>query len=54
MWFLLLSILTLKLNLMGKVILMYLDLHYIDNEVKTVFIPKSMTSLRSAGKLSSY
>ena len=39
---------------MNKVILKYLDLLYMDNEVKRVFTPKPMISFRSARKLSSY
>ena len=37
-----------------KVILKYLDLLYIDKEVKRVFILKPMISFRSARKVSSY
>ena len=43
-----------KLKPINKVILKYLDLLYIDNEVKRVFTPKSMISFRSERKLSSY
>ena len=43
-----------KLKSMKKVILKYLDLLYMDNEVKRVFTPKPMISFRSARKLSSY
>ena len=43
-----------KLKSMNKVILKYLDLLYMDNEVKRVFTPKPMISFRSARKLSSY
>ena len=43
-----------KLKSMEKVILEYLDLFYMDNEVKRVFAPKPMISFRSAKKLSSY
>ena len=39
---------------MNKVILKYLDLLYIDNEVKRVFTPKPIISFQSARKLSSY
>ena len=42
-----------KLKSMNKVILKYLDLLYMDNEVKRVFTPKPVISLRSARKLSS-
>ena len=42
-----------KLKSMKKVILKYLDLLYMDNEVKRVFTPKPMISFRSARKLSS-
>ena len=38
----------------NKVILKYLDLLYIDKEVKRVFILKPMISFRSARKVSSY
>ena len=43
-----------KRKSMKKVILKYLDLLYMDNEVKRVFNNKSMISFRSARKLSSY
>ena len=43
-----------KLKSMKKVILKYLDLLYMDNEVKRVFTPKPTISFRSAKKLSSY
>ena len=43
-----------KLKSMKKDILKYLDLLHMDNEVKRVFTPKPMISLRSARKLSSY
>ena len=43
-----------KLKSMIKVIQKYLDLLYMDNEVKRVFTPKPMISFRSARKLSSY
>ena len=43
-----------KLKSMKKVILKYLDLLYMDNEVKRVFTLKPMISFRSARKLSSY
>ena len=43
-----------KLKSMKKVIHKYLDLLYMDNEVKRVFTPKPMISFRSAKKLSSY
>ena len=43
-----------KLKSMKKVILKYLDLLYMNNEVKRVFTPKPMISFRSARKLSSY
>ena len=39
---------------MNKVILKYLDLLYMDNEVKRVFTPKPIISFQSARKLSSY
>ena len=39
---------------MNKVILRYLDLLYMENEVKRVFTPKPIISFRSARKLSSY
>ena len=41
-----------KLKSMKKVILKYLHLLYMDNEVKMVFSPKPMISFRSARKLS--
>ena len=43
-----------KLQSMNKVILKYLDLLYMDKEVKRVFTPKPMISFGSARKLSSY
>ena len=43
-----------KLKSMNKVILKYLDLLYMDKEVKRVFTPKPMISFGSARKLSSY
>ena len=43
-----------KLKSMNKVILNYLDLLYMDDEVKRVFTPKPMISFRIARKLSSY
>ena len=43
-----------KLKSMKKLILKYLDLLYMENEVKRVFTPKPMISFRSARKLSSY
>ena len=43
-----------KLKSMKKVILKYLDLLYMDNEVKRVFTPKPIVSFRIARKLSSY
>ena len=43
-----------KLKSMKKLVLKYLDLLYMDNEVKRVFSPKSMISFRSVRKLSSY
>ena len=43
-----------KLKSMKKVIHKYLDLLYMDNEVKRVFTPKPMISFRSARMLSSY
>ena len=43
-----------KLKSTKNVILKYLDLLYMDNEVKRVFTPKPMISFRSARKLSSY
>ena len=43
-----------KLKSMEKVILKYLDLLYMNNEVKKVFTTKPMISFRSARKLSSY
>ena len=43
-----------KLKSMKKVINKYLDLLYMDNEVKRVFTSKLMISFRSARKLSSY
>ena len=39
---------------MNKVILKYLDLLYMDNEVKRVFTPTPMISFRSSRNLSSY
>ena len=39
---------------MNKVILKYLHLLYMDNEVKRVFTPTPMISFRSSRKLSSY
>ena len=39
---------------MKKVIDKYLNLLYMNNEVKRVFTPKPMISFRSARKLSSY
>ena len=43
-----------KLKSMNEVILKYLDLLYMDNEVERVFTPEPMISFRSARKLSSY
>ena len=43
-----------KRKSMKKVVLKYLDLLYMDNEVKSVFTPNPMISFRSARKLSSY
>ena len=43
-----------KLKSMKKVICKYLDLLYMNNEVKRVFTLKPMISLQSARKLSSY
>ena len=43
-----------KLKSMKKVINKYLDLLYMDNEVKRVFTPKPMISFQSARKVSSY
>ena len=43
-----------KLKSMKKVIHKYLDLLYMDNEIKRVFTPKTMISFQSARKLSSY
>ena len=43
-----------KLKSMNKVILKYLDLLYLDNEIKRVFTPKLMISFRRARKPSSY
>ena len=43
-----------KLKSMKKVFHKYLNLLYMDNEVKRVFTPKPMISFRSARKLSSY
>ena len=43
-----------KLRSMNKVTLKYLDLLYIDNEVKRVFTPKPIISFGSARKLISY
>ena len=43
-----------KLKSMNKVIIKYLDLLYMDKEVKRVFIPNLMISFRSARELSSY
>ena len=43
-----------KLKSMNKIILKYLDLLYIDKEVKRVFTPKPMISFWGARKLSSY
>ena len=43
-----------KLKSTSKVILKYLDLLYMDNEVKRVFTHKPIISLRSARKLNSY
>ena len=43
-----------KLKSMKKIILKYLDLFYMDDEVKRVFTPKPMISFQSARKLSSY
>ena len=43
-----------KLKSMNKVIFKYSDLLYMENEVKRVFTPKPMISLRSARKFSSY
>ena len=43
-----------KLKSMNKVIVKYLDLLYMNNEVKRVFTPKPMILFRSARKLSSY
>ena len=39
---------------MEKVIYKYLDLLYMDNEIKRVFNPKPMISFQSAKKLSNY
>ena len=44
----------LKVKLMNKGILKYLDLLYMEKEVKRVFTPKPITSLRSARKQNSY
>lgn len=38
----------------NKVIIKYLDFLYMDKEVKRVFTPKTMISIRSARKLRSY
>ena len=43
-----------KLKSINKIILKYLDLPYMDKEVKRVFTPKLVISFRSARKLSSY
>ena len=43
-----------KLKSMNKVFLKYLDLLYLDKEVKRVFTPKPMISFRRARKLISY
>ena len=43
-----------KVKSMNKVTLKYLDLLYMDKEVKMVFTPKPMISFRSARTLSSY
>ena len=43
----------LKLKSMNKVILKYLDLLYMDNEVKMMFTPTPMISFQSTRKLSS-
>ena len=43
-----------KFKSINKVILKYLDLPCVDNEVKKVFTPKPMISFQSAWKLSSY
>ena len=39
---------------MNKVVLKYLDLLYMDKDVKMVFILKPMISFQSARKLNSY
>ena len=43
-----------KLKSINKIIIKYLDLPYMDKEVKRVFTPKLVISFRSARKLSSY